>query len=328
MVTEEAKKWLTDNYESKKNSTEVISISEDTELEGELIIDGYPKLKSIFLDNAKKITQLKIDNCPDVEIVFVSDNQITKIEGLEKLTKLKRLSFGSNQIKEIDISKNTELEILVFFKNPSDLKFLNGIKNLSKLIIMNSDDTFAVTTLLNQASEKDLKEIAGKLNLNVDGKDSERMKKDIIDEIDKINQNHAKLNGKFPNLISDKNELDNGKLEKIKEDSDKGEKYQKLVDEKENDPIKDTAKKEIDQNKLKDVLGKAAEYDKLVTKNPNLVDNGKIDQGKIDQISQGSKDTIEQVKALEKALKTIVGPNYRDHLNLNHHQNQVQQPTK
>jgi len=140
MVTEKAKIWLKNNYESNKGSAETISVSGNTELEEELVIDGYPNLKYIFLDGTKKITELKIDNCPNVEVVSVSDNQITKIEGLDKLTKLKRLSFGSNQIKEIDISKNTELEILVFFKSPRGLKFLNGIKNLSKLIFVNSDD--------------------------------------------------------------------------------------------------------------------------------------------------------------------------------------------
>src|SRR4051812_46898096 len=124
-MVEIAKNWLVNNYENKKDSTEIISVSGGIELEGALVIDGYKKLTKIFLNGAKKIAELKINDCPEIEIMFVSDNQITKIEGLDKLTKLKKLSFGGNKIEKIDISKNTELEMVVFFQNPKNLEFVN-----------------------------------------------------------------------------------------------------------------------------------------------------------------------------------------------------------
>jgi len=133
-----AQEWLTNNYENKKNDETEIKISEGTELEEKLTIDGYPQLKKIYLGGVKKsdkgITELTIDNCPAVETVYVANNQITKIEGLEKLTKLRKLSFGGNKIEKIDISKNTELEMLYFHGNPANLEFTNGLKDLSKLV--------------------------------------------------------------------------------------------------------------------------------------------------------------------------------------------------
>src|SRR5438128_876454 len=113
----EAQQWLADNYKNKDNAIE-IRIDDGIELDGKLMIDNYPKLKNIFLDDTKGITELKFNNCPNVEVVFVSDNKITKIEVLADLTKLRKLGFSNNNIKKIDISQNEQLEMLVFFNNP------------------------------------------------------------------------------------------------------------------------------------------------------------------------------------------------------------------
>ncbi|CAG8465009.1 10477_t:CDS:2 [Gigaspora margarita] len=317
----EAQKWLTDNYENKKDNTEEIRINESTEedieLEGKLTIDGYPNLQKIFLGGTKGITELSINNCPNVEVVFVSDNQITKIEGLANLTKLRKLSFGNNKIEEIDISQNKQLEMLHFAENPKDFKFINGIKELSKL-------TFVITTLLEQASGEDLKEIAEGLKLNVDGKTPEEMKEAIKNEVAKIEQNKTKLNDKLPGLLDSTATVDDAKLEEIKNNVDKGEKYQKLVDETTNAPIVDADKKEIDQTKLTDQLGKATDYEKLVNDNQDLVtDDGskKIDQTKIDGLKT-SKEKLEGAlrnagidsndNNLEKNLAMLKAQNWLD----------------
>ncbi|CAG8481822.1 860_t:CDS:2 [Cetraspora pellucida] len=295
----EAQQWLKDNYENKKDNTAEIRIGGNIELEGKLTIDGYPNLKDIFLGGAKGITELSINNCPNVEVIFVSRNQITKIEGLTNLTKLQKLSFGNNRIEKIDISQNGQLGMLHFAKNPKNL----------------DDDTFAITTLLKQASEADLKEIAGKLELNVDGKTPEEMKKLISDEIEKLNQNKEKLNEAFPNLISDKNAVDDKKVAEIKNNVAKGEEYQKLVEEAVNTPIVEADK--IDQTKLTDELKKAANYEKLVADNKDLTtDDGKeMDQKKIDGLKTASGDATAAIPILgvddlkPDTLNAILGGN-------------------
>src|SRR4051812_5022301 len=111
-----AQDWLTKKYESKKAETTEIRFEkgakleeiEVTELKETLKIAGYSKLKKIFLDGAREITELEIVGCPIVEAIFVSDNQIAKIEGLENLAELRKLSFGGNKVKKINISKNTK----------------------------------------------------------------------------------------------------------------------------------------------------------------------------------------------------------------------------
>src|SRR5205085_4944508 len=270
------------------------------ELDGKLMIDNYPKLKNIFLDDTKGITELKFNNCPNVEVVFVSDNKITKIEVLADLTKLRKLGFSNNNIKKIDISQNEQLEMLVFFNNPEELEFVNGIKNLSKLFFLNSNNTFAVTKLLEQASGADLKEIAGELKLNVDGETPEGMKQIIKDEAAKIEQNKTKLNEKLPGLLDKTAKVDDTKLEEIKNNVEKGKEYQKLVAEPTNAPIVDADK--IDQTKLTDELKKAANYEKLVENENNkelVTDDGKeIDQGKIDGLRTASGDAAAAIARL------------------------------
>ncbi|CAJ0844982.1 9105_t:CDS:10 [Entrophospora sp. SA101] len=278
----EVQKWLEDNY---KNDTTEIRIGKGVELEGKLTIDGYPNLKNIYLGGAKGITELDIKNCPNVEVIFVSRNQITKIEGLANLPKLQSLSFGNNKIEKIDISQNKQLETIAFAKNPTNL----------------DDDTFAIKTLLEQASGADLKEIAKELNLNVDETATpEDLKQIIKDEAAKIEQNKTKLNENLPGLLDKTAKVDDAKLEEIKNNVDKGEEYQKLVNEPTNAPIVDAGK--IDQTKLTDELKKAANYEKLVENENNkelVTDDGKeIDQGKIDGLKTASGDAAAAIPIL------------------------------
>src|SRR2546423_10328467 len=97
----DAQTWLTNNYETNKNNTAEIRIDKDSEgkvveLEEKLVIADYTKLKKIFLGGAiggtKGIIELKISNCPAVELLFVSNNQLTKIDGIEDLPDLQKLS--------------------------------------------------------------------------------------------------------------------------------------------------------------------------------------------------------------------------------------------
>ncbi|CFW92858.1 Leucine rich repeat protein of unknown function [endosymbiont DhMRE of Dentiscutata heterogama] len=301
--------WLTDSYENKKNETTAIRISKGTELEGVLEIKDYPQLKEIFLGGAKGITELKIINCPTVETLFVSDNQITKIEGLTDLSKLKKLSFGGNKLEEIDISKNTELEMLYFRDNPATLKFANGIKNLSKLISWDSYQTFPLTKILDQANEEELKEIAKELGLDGEGKSLDEIKQAIKDELDKNKENKEKLEQELPGLFGTDGKVDESKLGEIKDKAEKGNNYDDLV-EKNPDLIVDG---KIDQSKLNDLNDKGKKFDDL----KNTMDAIGIDPNNAAE----AKQKMAKLNNLELRIKELYGENYEERLDIQYQAN-------
>ncbi|CAG8593422.1 997_t:CDS:2 [Cetraspora pellucida] len=235
------------------------------------------------------ITELKITNCPAVETLFVSDNQITKIEGLTDLSKLKKLSFGGNKLEEIDISKNTELEMLYFRDNPATLKFANGIKNLSKLI-------------------KELKEIAKELGLDGEGKSLDEIKQAIKDELDKNKQNKEKLDQELPGLFGADGKVDESKLGEIKDKAEKGNNYNDLV-EKNPDLIVDG---KIDQGKLSDLNDKGKKFDDL----KNTMDAIGIDPN---NVADATKN-IKELKALEESVIAYFGKDYKERLRVETYQ--------
>jgi len=248
--------WFKDNYENKKNSKAIV-VKEGTELKGDLEIKDYPDLETIFLPFTKEITKLTISGCPKIQVIFVPGSKIEKIEGLKDLVQLRQLNFVNNQVKEIDISNNNALEELSFRGNPQGFKFTGGfetLKNLLKLVTWNSADTLSIAEILKELSESELKEVAKWLNLDAESKD---IKKLIKDEIDKINSNKQKLSDPNTGLIGlfDKDgKVDDNKLAEIRVGAEKGNKYQVLLDEPKNDPVKSTDKKDIDQAKLTAVI--------------------------------------------------------------------------
>lgn len=129
-----AQKYLEEKYNNNKNDTTEI-ILKNVELEGELKIEDYSNLKEIFLISTKGVTKLTITNCPKVEVIHAANNQITQIDGLEKLFELKSLVVGGNKIEEIDISENKQLEMLNFRNNPFvNFKSASSLKDNSHLV--------------------------------------------------------------------------------------------------------------------------------------------------------------------------------------------------
>nr|CAG8439296.1 2924_t:CDS:2 [Entrophospora candida] len=296
------------------------------ELEGDLEIKGYSNLEKILLNSAKKISKISIEDCPNVKVIIVYDNQITEIKVPDDgLTNLQKLNFGNNKVEKIDVSKSVQLETLIFYGNPTGLQFVNGIKSLAKLVSLNTSETFPIITLLEKASEDDLKEVAEKLKLPAEGKSKDEIKKEIIAEIEKNNQNKEKLkdpeNG-IPELLNDKGEIDKDKLKNLKDDAEKGKKYQALLDEPTNEPIKNKDKNEIDQAKLTEKLKGAAEYEEFKSKNPNLITaDGKIDQSKIDEFKKAG----DEGEALKLAVKVYLGEkNWENELELKEFEAQIQ----
>ncbi|WNE40894.1 MAG: hypothetical protein mread185_000351 [Mycoplasmataceae bacterium] len=176
--------WLKEKYKDK-NKTKEIKFDNDKELEGELEIDDYPELRKINLSGSKEITKLTIIDCPNVEEIDIYDNKIKELKGIDALVNLKMLKIQNNQIKEVDISKNTDLGLFNCHNNP-DLKIV-GIENLTKLYHFNggwnnkkiNGDDVKVVIIPLEENRKRLVRIAG--NLGVEDKKLENQSLEKID---------------------------------------------------------------------------------------------------------------------------------------------------
>ena len=246
--------WLKENYEGKKDSESIV-VKPETELQGKLEINGYPNLKEIFLVDTKGITELVITECPKLEIIYVPGSKLNKIKGIKEddLSKVRQLSVRDNQLAEIDISKFPNLEIFHFGGNLDSFGFLGGFRTLKKLpnlVNWSSEGTLTIAKILGELSKEELGEIAKELGVDTTGKDVEQV---VKDEIRKINDNNKKLSDPttgFPNLLKDREVVDS-ELVKIKNNADK---YQALVKEEGNDPVKNKERTEIDQTELTKVI--------------------------------------------------------------------------
>jgi Leucine-rich repeat (LRR) protein len=105
--------------------------------------EDFPKLKTLY---ACGLGLQKADiNCPTLQGLYFANNKLTKIDNLESLTNLVNLVLTGNKFLSLDISKNTNLEVLFFNSNKRNMissflgkkkkKILNcqGLKKLKYL---------------------------------------------------------------------------------------------------------------------------------------------------------------------------------------------------
>jgi len=73
-----------------------------------------------------------VSSCPFLEELYIAQNKLRKIEGLEALTRLRTLDLGANRIREIQgLATCTNLESLWLGKNK--IEEISGVEGLSKL---------------------------------------------------------------------------------------------------------------------------------------------------------------------------------------------------
>ncbi|CAG8566808.1 14699_t:CDS:2, partial [Cetraspora pellucida] len=108
-----------------KENTFAISLghNEEEELTGELIIKDFPNLEAISIGNVydnfinnKKISKLKVINCPKLRELSCCFQGLTELDVSEFLN-LTYLDCQVNEIKSLDLSKNTQLRYLCCVNN-------------------------------------------------------------------------------------------------------------------------------------------------------------------------------------------------------------------
>jgi hypothetical protein len=184
-------------------------------LTGDLVIEGYPNLETISLEEMR-INKLTIEDCPNVKEIEVYGSGITEIIGLENLPNLETLNCGDNQISRLDINENTKLTELSVFDNSSFP--IVGLQNLVLTTFRGDNDN---KIDLMQITREELEEAAKRLGIDeseLENKSSEEIRELIQEEGDIIRENESKLNDPdkgLPGLLKGK-KVDDKELEKVK----------------------------------------------------------------------------------------------------------------
>lgn len=114
---------------------------------------GFPKLRSVILDNCKGMGSIKLNNCPSIEEFSISDNSASIIE-MKDCKSLKSVYLGRN----ISLAKflhegSDALESLTGYKDYTEVQELNfaGSSSLKVLdgIYVHSLDVSGCTNLVN-----------------------------------------------------------------------------------------------------------------------------------------------------------------------------------
>jgi hypothetical protein len=141
----DAQRLFDKKYSDKGNTTRVfLGHNKEEELAGELVIRDFPNLEKVDITNAyenfindKKISKLKIINCPKLKELSCRfhelteldtsefsnltylDCQVNKIESLDlrKNDQLRYLGCVNNRLKSIDLSQNIQLAKLLCYGN-------------------------------------------------------------------------------------------------------------------------------------------------------------------------------------------------------------------
>lgn len=300
-----AQQWLNDNHEKNKNNEKEIKIDggyDNKELKGEIKFEDYSKLEVVELVSTKGLTKVIFDKCPAIREITIYDNEITEIIGLDGLTELSELNCGKNKLAKIDISKNTKLVIFRYHENPQ-LKgeSIKGLGNLTNIVRLTGGagigDGVAINLTL--ISKEELEEVAKKLDINVQGKNSEEIRKLIEERGNRDRENEKKLNDAtngLPGLLNAKGEVDDKELKEINDKLKEIKEVHNVKDHPGNAEILDNNK--FNQGKLTTLVEKGKDYDQLVKDNQDLVDNGKISQDKIKGIKDANKDAADAIARL------------------------------
>jgi len=134
-----AQQWLDNDYPiEERNEIEEIFQPEGEILEGDLIIENFPILKEINLQE-NRLNLVRINNCLECETVNLLDNHIITLE-IINCPKIESLDCNNNRISQLPIELNLEtLTSLTMTKNNfqinSDLSMFSRFVNLTSLEI-------------------------------------------------------------------------------------------------------------------------------------------------------------------------------------------------
>ena len=137
-----AQEWLDQKCPQKNEVTTLFAKSEN--LEGELIIEDFPKLERIYCDSNSELISVKLINLPKLTTFSANKCQIADLS-ISKCPEISYLNFGNNLLNETSFLSDLNPGKLVSLSIHSNsfqeqgLKFLSNFINLEQLYIDNSN---------------------------------------------------------------------------------------------------------------------------------------------------------------------------------------------
>ena len=120
----------------------------------EAVLDSFPYLSSISMQNNPDLKRLKLSYCPALRSLDCSNNTLASLE-LSNLPLLRDLDCSNNTLLDLDVRRNLDLQVLDCSKN--QLASLDLFRNTSltsvkadnnyREVIVNQDRQFDISTL-------------------------------------------------------------------------------------------------------------------------------------------------------------------------------------
>jgi hypothetical protein len=133
-----AQEWLDKNYPNKQETKE-IKLDYREQVQGKLTISDYLNLERINIISQENLTQLQINDCPQLKQLIAQYSQLTNLD-LTGVPNLEKLHLSSNSLTNLDLSNNLGLEELDITNNnfpEQDLSWLSHLVNLKRLDLGN-----------------------------------------------------------------------------------------------------------------------------------------------------------------------------------------------
>ncbi|CAJ0841007.1 6116_t:CDS:2 [Entrophospora sp. SA101] len=98
----------------------------------QLTINNCPQLEKINIRNSESLQQLTLNNLPKLRELYCSENKLTALE-INNCANLERINCSYNQLTQIKLPKGEKLELLSLAGNNlnQDLSFLSGLVGLN-----------------------------------------------------------------------------------------------------------------------------------------------------------------------------------------------------
>ena len=106
----DAQNWLNINYPNKQETKEV-RVDYPENIQGPLTISDYSHLETIDIQKQKNLTQLQINNCPNLKELIIRSSHLTSLD-LTGVLNLEKLNLQSIPLTNLDLTQNKKLEKL------------------------------------------------------------------------------------------------------------------------------------------------------------------------------------------------------------------------
>ncbi|CAG8696246.1 9260_t:CDS:1, partial [Ambispora gerdemannii] len=143
----QAQKWLEEKFPIGEREEVTVLFARNMGLEGELVVEKFPKLEKIICDSNSKLTSIKVIGLSKLAIFNANACKVNKLV-ISGCPEIISLNVGNNLLSNTDFLDDLNPEKLTYlsihsnkFEKKQNLEFLSRFGNLEELYI-NSNEKF------------------------------------------------------------------------------------------------------------------------------------------------------------------------------------------